>query len=302
MDFIRKTISPWEKRYGQIRFGTENYEIALQLFSDYFGKTFKLNTFKGLFSNRNFLHEQDRRDIRLSCRSFFGQLNEGDVIYLKPIDIETIGVFEEEPLTNVEEITEDQQIINTVGQAQENVQRILIKLLEENFKLREDNQFLLNYKERFERYQSLDTIFDDEKFMEDWLERNIHRANQHLKVIDRQIYASWNERFMYNKLDLFCIDQTTKELVIVENKIRGRDRRIETQYMTYTTWVRRNLDQINEKYNEEFDLCATENFKFMIISDTIDERLESICEEFHIALILIDGGVIIEEIIPYSSN
>ena len=46
-------------------------------------------------------------------------------------------------------------------------------------------------------------------------------------------------------------------------------------------------------------LKATENFKFVIITDTTDIRLEAICEDNKIALILIDGGVIFEELVPY---
>jgi len=87
-------------------------------------------------------------------------------------------------------------------------------------------------------------------------------------------------------------------LVIVENKVRGRHRKVATQFLIYSAWVKRNLDKINEKY-EDKNLKATEHFKFVIITDTTDERLEAICEDSGIALILIDGGVILEEIVPY---
>jgi len=144
----------------------------------------------------------------------------------------------------------------------------------------------------------LEYIFEDEKFMEDWLERNIHKAIANLEIIDRQIVITWNETFMRNKPDFFCLDKTTRELVIVENKVRGRHRKVETQFLTYRAWVKRNLDKINEKYKDK-NLKATKNFKFVIITDTTDERLEAVCEDNKIALILIDGGVIFEEIIPY---
>lgn len=104
---------------------------------------------------------------------------------------------------------------------------------------------------------------------------------------------------MRNRPDFFCLDKTTRELVIVENKIRRRFRRVETQYMTYKAWVRRHIDAINRKY-EESNLKASEYFKFVIIADPTDERLEAICEDNHICLVVIDGGVIFEEIIPYS--
>ena len=134
--------------------------------------------------------------------------------------------------------------------------------------------------------------------MEDWLERNIHKALANLEIIDRQPVITWNEPFMRNKPDFFCLDKTTRELVIVENKVRGRHRTVETQFLTYSAWVKRNLEKINEKYKDK-DLKATDKFKFVIIADTIDERLEAICEDNKIALVLIDGGVIFEEIVPY---
>jgi hypothetical protein len=46
-------------------------------------------------------------------------------------------------------------------------------------------------------------------------------------------------------------------------------------------------------------LKATDNFKFVIITDTTDERLEAICEDSKITLIFIDGGVVFEERVPY---
>lgn len=49
-------------------------------------------------------------------------------------------------------------------------------------------------------------------------------------------------------------------------------------------------------------LVSTENFRFVVITDTIDERLVSICEDNGIALVLIDGGVVFEEIVPYYSK
>ena len=160
------------------------------------------------------------------------------------------------------------------------------------------NEELIRYKDRLEKYQNLEYIFEDERFMEDWLERNIHKALANLEVIDRQPVIVWNEPFMRNKPDFFCLDKTTRELVIVENKVRGRHKRIETQLLSYKAWVNRNINEINAQYKDS-GLKATENFKFVIITDTTDERLEAICEDNKIALILIDGGVIFEEIIPY---
>ncbi|GAG27859.1 unnamed protein product, partial [marine sediment metagenome] len=178
------------------------------------------------------------------------------------------------------------------------VTKLLMELVKENKTLREENEELIRYKDRLEKYQNLEYIFEDEQFMEAWLERNIHKALANLEIIDRQPAINWNEPFMRNKPDFFCLDKTTRELVIVENKVRGRHRKIETQILTYTAWAKRNLEKINEKYKDK-NLKTTKNFKFVIITDTTDERLQAICEDNKIALILIDGGVVFEEIVPY---
>jgi len=94
------------------------------------------------------------------------------------------------------------------------------------------------------------------------------------------------------------LDKTTRELVIVENKVRGRHKKIETQLLSYKAWIRRNIDKINAQYKDK-NFKATANFKFVIISDTTDERLEAICEDSKITLIFVDGGVVFEERVPY---
>ncbi len=298
MDLIKKKIASWEIRYGQIAITGSDYQVAKKLFEDYFGRTFKLVTFKGDFPNRHFIHESVRNALRLACMPFFGKLKEGQIIYIQPLDSDKINILEDEPIEKMEEIKswEEKEIIPPETSA--DITKLVIDIVKENRRLREENEELLIYKDRLEKYQKLEYIFEDEKFMEDWLERNIHKALANLEVIDRQPVVVWNEMFMRNKPDFFCLDKTTRELVIVENKVRGRHRKVETQFLTYRAWVNRNIDEINEKYKHK-NLKATENFKFVIITDTTDERLEAICEDSMIALVLIDGGVIFEEIVPY---
>jgi hypothetical protein len=175
---------------------------------------------------------------------------------------------------------------------------LLIDLVNDYRKLVAENRELTRYKDEYDKYQGLEYIFEDEQFMEDWLERNIHKAIPNIEVIDRQPIIAWNEQFMRNKPDFFCMDKTTRELVIVENKIRGRHRKVETQYLTYKAWVNRNLDKINVKYSNK-QLKATKDFKFAIISDTTDERLQAVCEDSNIALVKIGGGVFFESLVPY---
>lgn len=301
MEYLKKKIASWEIKYGQIAITGRNYEIAKKIFGDYFSRTFELETFRGSFPNRHFLHEDTRNSLRLACNSFFSVLNEGDTIYLQPIDSNKIGVYKDEPAGEIERI-EDREVIEAIPVGSDaDVTKLLVGLVKENKALREENEELIRYKDRLEKYQNLEYIFEDEQFMEDWLERNIHKALANLEIIDRQPVVIWNKSFMRNKPDFFCLDKTTKELVIVENKVRGRHRRVETQLLTYTTWVKRNIDEINKKY-EDKNLKATDNFRFVIITDTTDERLEAICEDYGIVLILIDGGVVFEEIVPYYSE
>jgi len=298
MKYLKKKIASWEIKYGQIAITGRDYEIAKKIFGDYFSRTFELETFRGSFPNRHFLHEDTRNSLRLACKPFFSVLNEGDIIYLQPIDSNKIGVYKDEPVGEIEKIEDREEIEAIPVETGADVTKLLVGLVKENKALREENEELIRYKDRLEKYQNLEYIFEDEQFMEDWLERNIHKALANLEIIDRQPVVTWNESFMRNKPDFFCLDKTTRELVIVENKVRGRHRRVETQFLTYTAWVKRNIDKINKKY-EDKNLKATENFRFVIITDTTDERLEAICEDNGITLILIDGGVVFEEIVPY---
>lgn len=303
MDFIKKKIASWEIKYGQIAISSRDCDIAKKLFKDYIGTTFTIETFAGKFPNKHFLDAG--RSLKLSCKPFFGQLNDGDISYLQPYTQNSIKISRDKPLEQpekTEERIEDMKITEIIPkEASPDNLNLFVELVKENRKLREENEELIKYKDRLEKYQNLDYIFEDEKFMEDWLERNIHKALANLEIIDRQPVIKWKETFMCNKPDFFCLDKTTRELVVVENKVRGRHRTVETQFLTYSAWVKRNLEKINEEYKDK-DLKATDKFKFVIIADTIDERLEVICEDRKIALVLIDGGVIFEEIVPYYSE
>jgi len=317
--YIKKKLTAWEIKYGQIQLSGSNYREAKRVFQNYMGKTFDLDTFLGVFPNRHFLDDIERNSLRLACRSFFSKLEDGDVLYFQPTKKNVIKTTKTEPATKLNRINDkkgrlaafiqtesstkiEEELTKSISQeltlSLEEREKIILSIVEENIKLREENQELMIYKDRLEKYQNLDYIFEDEKFMEDWLERNIHKALPNIEVIDRQISITWGKKFMRNRPDFFCLDKTTRELIIVENKVRGRFKRLETQYLTYTAWVKNHLKEINEKYKDN-NLKATEDFRFVIITDTTNERLETICESHKIPLILIDGGVIFEEIVPY---
>ena len=287
-------MASWEIKYRQILLSGENNISARDLFKDYFGKTFTLNTFKGIYENVNFLDKLSKTNVRLCCSQFIKQLKTDEVIYISAENEDTIKITHDEPVTN----TINHQTISQAHSEGE-LKDIIIKLTKENQKLKEINSELLEYKNQLDKYENLDKIFKDEKFMEDWLERNIHKVISDLDVIDRQITVSWPD-LQNSRFDLLCIDKTTKELVIIENKVRGRNKTLETQYLTYKAWITKNIDKINDKY-KSCGLKATNNFKFVIITDTINSKIENMCSGNNIPLIFIDGGVIFEEIVPYDN-
>ena len=297
MKYIKKKIAFWEVKHGQIGISGKDNVLARELFKDFFGRTFKLETFKGIFNDVNFNEKSLSTSLRLSCSAFFKKLSPNDVVYLKIKDTDTIQIVKEEPTISREPSAE---IIKKTKFSEIELLEIIADLTKENQQLRETNSSLFPYKERLEKYESLQKIFSDERFMEDWLERNIHKAIADLEIIDRQPTITWPTSRLRNRLDFFCLDKTTRELVIVENKVRGNRTTIETQYLSYRAWVAENLEIINSKYIEK-NVSATLNYKFVIITDTSDDRLESICRNNNITLILIDGGVIFEEIVPYNN-
>jgi len=295
MDYILKKIVPWEIKYGQIMFSGEKNIKARHIFGKFFGKSFNLETYNGIFKDVHFNEKSSDLNVRLPCSQFFKNLSPSDEFYVCAKNDETIMVSKTEPHTN------NNQTNNLSKKFTElELLEIIAKLTKENQQLRETNTELFIYKERIDKYENLQKIFDDEKFMEDWLERNIHKAIADLDVIDRQLTINWPD-LKASRMDLLCLDRTTRELVIVENKVKGNKKTIDTQYLKYRAWAGQNIDKINEKYKDK-NLKATENFKFVIITDTIDDSFESMCRYQKIPLILIDGGVIFEEIVPYNDN
>jgi hypothetical protein len=294
MDYIQKKIAPWEIKYGQIMFSGENNLKARDIFKEFFGKSFILETYKGHFDEIHFNEKSSDLWVRLSCSQFFKNLSQSEQFYIYVKDDKTITISKTEPNDKKNQSQNLQKKFTELE-----LLELIAKLTNENQQLRETNSVLFPYKERIDKYENLQKIFNDEKFMEDWLVRNIHKAIADLDVIDRQPTITWPD-LKTNRMDLLCLDRTTKELVIVENKVKGNKKTIDTQYLKYRAWAGENLDKINEKYKNQ-KLKATENFKFVIITDTIDDSFESMCRYEKIPLILIDGGVIFEEIVPYNN-
>lgn len=68
----------------------------------------------------------------------------------------------------------------------EEIYKVLVSTIEENISIRQENEQLLEYKQRYEQFQDLSYIFEDEKFMEDWLERNIHKVIKPVRFFQNQ--------------------------------------------------------------------------------------------------------------------
>ena len=99
MEYIEKKIVPWEIEYGQIAIPAKNYEITKKIFKNYLNIYFNLETFKGNFRNRNFLDKGNR--LRLACMPFFSKLNVGDIVYIQPLNQNTIRISKEKPVGKV---------------------------------------------------------------------------------------------------------------------------------------------------------------------------------------------------------
>jgi len=100
MECIEKKIVPWEIEYGQITIPAKKYESAKKIFKNYLNIYFNLETFKGNFKNRNFLVKGNR--LRLACMPFFSKLNVGDIIYIQPLNQNTIKICKEKPIAKAE--------------------------------------------------------------------------------------------------------------------------------------------------------------------------------------------------------
>lgn len=99
LEYIKKKIALWEVEYGQIAIPAKNYEITKRIFKSYLKIYFNLETFKGNFRNRNFLDKGNR--LRLACMPFFSKLNVGDIIYIHPLNQNTIKISKEKPTGKV---------------------------------------------------------------------------------------------------------------------------------------------------------------------------------------------------------
>jgi hypothetical protein len=168
------------------------------------------------------------------------------------------------------------------------LQETIIDLQQEVINLKE-------YKEQYQKILNADYLFSSEKFLEMWLEENIHKVADNLQIIDRQPSAVWKDG-KFGRLDLLAMNKESKELVIIEVKTRKRDKKSGyDQFLRYTTWARKNLSDLETKYSS-FGLKPTKNLSFMIVTDYVDEEMSEICREHGITLLKVFGGLGFEKV------
>jgi len=169
----------------------------------------------------------------------------------------------------------------------------VIDLQEELIQLKDEIAHLKTYKDYYSKILNTDYLFSSEKFFETWIQENMHRIFPELDVIDRQPNAVWPDG-KFGRLDLLAINKENRDLVIVEVKTRKRSKSSGyDQYLRYTSWAKRNLDLLSQKYKAH-NLMPTTNPQFIIISDYVDEEMKAICKDHGITLVHIFGGLGVE--------
>ncbi len=166
----------------------------------------------------------------------------------------------------------------------------VIDLQEEVIQLQQQIDDLKTYREYYGKILETDYLFSSEKFFESWIQENMHKIFPELEVIDRQPYASWSDG-KFGKLDLLAMNKETKDLAIIEVKTRKRSKKSGyDQYLRYTSWLKRNMVSLKDKYSE-FNVIPSDQPQFIIITDYIDEEMTAICKDHGITLIHIFGGL-----------
>ena len=75
---VTKEIQAWEVKYGQVLFSGRNYDKAYTLFQPLLNEKAKFQfKYPQGEQERNFVHINDKRIIRLACKSFFSKLEPG---------------------------------------------------------------------------------------------------------------------------------------------------------------------------------------------------------------------------------
>jgi hypothetical protein len=171
----------------------------------------------------------------------------------------------------------------------------IIDLQAEIIRLQEHVSELRTYKDYYQKILNTDYLFSSEKFLESWLQENMHKILPELHIMDRQPSIKWSDG-KFGRLDLLAMNRESKDLCIIEVKTRKRSTKSGyDQFIRYTSWAKRSKDLLAKTYSE-YDLKPTDHPSFVIITDYIDEEMTAICNDHGITLIHVFGGLGFEKV------
>lgn len=184
--------------------------------------------------------------------------------------------------------TEPTKKIEITGVSSEAVD--VVSLQQEIIDLQREVINLQSYKDYYNRIISTDYLFSSEKFMENWLEGNLHKLLPEIDILDRQPYIKWKDG-KFGRLDLLGFNKDEQEISIIEVKTRKRNKRSGyDQFLRYTTWVKRNIDQLVKEYKLP-PSAAKNGVGFVIITDHANDEMKAICSEYGIKIVRLFGGL-----------
>lgn len=166
----------------------------------------------------------------------------------------------------------------------------VISLQQEIIDLQREVINLQSYKDYYNRIISTDYLFSSEKFLENWLEGNIHKLLPEIDILERQPYIKWKDG-KFGRLDLLGFNKDDQEISIIEVKTRKRSKQSGyDQFLRYTTWVKRNIDHLVKEYKLPTS-AAKNNVGFVIITDHANDEMKAICSEYGIKIVRLFGGL-----------
>lgn len=151
MDGIIHQMQDWEIKYGQIAISVKDYNRAIKLFGSYLDRKFDIETSKGLFKNKHFLHYKDKKSLRLACKPFFQKLQKGEVIYIQSAGEGRIKIFKEREIEGLQRSMASTQTVSRVEEftSSTEIKAIIERLRSSQFKSESYTEFEAALKDSF---------------------------------------------------------------------------------------------------------------------------------------------------------
>lgn len=194
------------------------------------------------------------------------------------------------PSTSVEPSRESSE-----DDGEQDYKQRLIDLQDEVINLHQQVSELRSYRDYYNKILNTDYLFSSEKFLETWVQENVHRIFPEVDILDRQPHAKWPDG-KFGRLDLLGMNKETKGLVIIEIKTRKRAAKSGyDQYLRYTSWTKRNFQKLANEYHSR-GLSDAGHIEFTIITDYVDDEMKAICKDHGITLVHLFGGLGFERV------